>query len=60
LSEIEKLKVGHGWHFICRDCRRDIYSFGVDPEIPVCATCRWIAEFGGDLTEVEKQKIRER
>jgi hypothetical protein len=60
VTEIEKLEVGHGWHFICRDCGRDIYSFGVNPEIPVCAMCRWIAEFGHNLTEAEKLEIRER
>jgi len=60
MGEIEKLKTSGGYHFICRDCECDIYWFGADPVEPVCPTCRWIAEFGGNLTEAEKQEIRER
>jgi hypothetical protein len=59
-SEIEKLDTNGGYHFICRDCGFDVYSYGVKPETPVCATCLWITEFGAEMTEAQKQVLRDR
>jgi hypothetical protein len=60
LTEIEKLETSGGWRFVCRDCGYEIYSFGAEPKEPLCATCQWLIEFGGNLTEAEKQDVRER
>jgi hypothetical protein len=57
-NEIEKLKNG-GYHFVCRDCGYDIYSFGMMPETPLlCATCAWIVDFDQDLPEEKKRGLR--
>jgi rubrerythrin len=57
-NAIEKLETNGGYHFVCRECGYDIYSFGAEPKEPVCATCQWIVEFGASLTEAEKRNIR--
>jgi hypothetical protein len=53
----------YGHQFTCRDCLYDVYSFGVvpvDQGDPLCALCRWLAEFGADIPEAEKQRLRNR
>jgi hypothetical protein len=50
VGEIEKLDTNGGYRFVCRDCDRDIFSFGVKPETPVCATCRQAAVRAGGTT----------
>jgi hypothetical protein len=59
-GEIEKLDTNGGYRFVCRDCDIEVYSYGVKPETPVCATCLWIAEFGAELPDDEKRRLRDR
>jgi hypothetical protein len=57
-GEIEKLGTSGGYRFVCRDCDIEVFSYGVKPETPVCLTCRWIAEFGAEMTEAQKRVLR--
>jgi DNA-directed RNA polymerase subunit RPC12/RpoP len=49
--------------FTCMDCEHEVTHFDARREPPkraVCSVCEFIREFGKDMPEVEKRRLRER
>jgi hypothetical protein len=58
-GKITEVKPGV-YRFVCMDCQHEINSLGSHPKFPICQLCRFIREFGDDMPEAEKQRLRER
>jgi DNA-directed RNA polymerase subunit RPC12/RpoP len=48
------------YEFTCMDCGHEVSHVGVPPNRAVCALCEWLREYGNDMPEVEKRRLRER
>jgi DNA-directed RNA polymerase subunit RPC12/RpoP len=48
------------WRFVCMDCGYAVSHIGIPPNRAVCAVCEFIRDFGNDMPEAEKRRLRER